>query len=247
MKERPILFNGEMVRAILDGRKTQTRRVVKNVMDSDDLTGARAEVRANYHFLRLPNGDEYGPVKCPYGLPGDSLWVRETWASHLLLDGERPSEFTEAQQECQLWFRAEPKIHEHGQGRWRPSIFMPRWASRITLKVTDVRVERVQDISEEDARAEGVAPLFDHKAIHEPRYRAELDLDPMPFCNYLWHGHIGRSITAKQSDAWDYQYSSYKSARDSFSSLWDSINAKRGYGWDTNPWCWVVEFERVQS
>ena len=127
MKERPIIFKGEMVKAILDGRKTQTRRVVKNV---EDLTV----------FFR---DDKFGcPFKCPYGKPGDRLWVRETWAD--VNTSEGPA----------ICYRADGDV----QIIWRSSIYMPRWASRITLKILDIRVERLQDISEKDAIAEGIQP-----------------------------------------------------------------------------------------
>lgn len=158
--ERPILFSGEMVRAILAGRKTQTRRVVRGVgaadyagatwvADGDLYTPARDE---------LCRGclDAIGPaVRCPYGVPGDRLWVRETWCQQAcmvhgdLLPGK-------------AHYRADGYEVRHvdgpGKSPWRSPLFMPRWASRITLEVTAVRVERLQDITEEDARAEGVEP-----------------------------------------------------------------------------------------
>lgn len=122
MKERPILFSGEMVRAILDGRKTQTRRVVKPQLGD------------------LFDYETCSPKpSCPYGAPGDRLWVRETFS---LLGG-------------QAEYRATRRMGEPA-APWRPSIFMPRWPSRIDLELTAVRVERVQDISEADAIAEGV-------------------------------------------------------------------------------------------
>lgn len=119
MKERPIIFNGEMVRTIIDGRKTQTRRTI--------------------------NGGDYTPWQpCPFGQPGDHLWVRETWAEH---------------DEVEVVYRNPPNwspLDVPPVDKWRPSIHMPHWASRITLEITSVRLERVQDISEEDAKAEGV-------------------------------------------------------------------------------------------
>lgn len=139
MKERPILFNADMVRAILDGRKTQTRRVVKADFDiigeCDD--GSLWPWREDCEN----GGDIWYP--CPYGQPGDRLWVRETWA----MSGHQRVEY-----------RAAPADGSDFRcvDRWRPSIHMPRWASRITLEITAVRVERLQDISEEDAKAEGV-------------------------------------------------------------------------------------------
>lgn len=121
-RERPILFSGPMVRAILDGRKTVTRRVVKHVP---------------------PEGT---PVHlCPYGSPGDRLWVRETWFNSRG-DDSMPTHY-----------RADDRI-EDLQIKWKPSIFMPRWASRITLVLKSVRVERLQDITEEDAKQEGCEP-----------------------------------------------------------------------------------------
>jgi len=193
MKERPILFNAAMVNAILEGRKTQTRRVIKCEMkwDGDDF------------------GESLEPVKhCPYGLPGDRLWARETWRAEELesgLDGIR--------------YRADDSFRAIQNSRassdrwmdaarpgdpWRPSIFMPRWASRISLEVTGVRVERVQKITEADAQCEG------------------WDMSNLP------EGHC---------------YDCTHHARDWFAELWDSINAKRGYGWILNPWVWVIEFK----
>jgi len=147
MKERPILFSGPMVRAILEGRKTQTRRVAKT--DGLDLVGPCGNSATGDVFL--VGRDWVGntvTVKCPYGLVGDRLWVRETWGNGWT---SKPVE-TDA-----LCYKATP-LKEQGFKichRWRPSIHMPRWASRITLEITAVRVERLQDITEEDAKAEG--------------------------------------------------------------------------------------------
>ena len=132
------------------------------------------------------------------------------------------------------WDRSIPK--------WKPSIHMPRWASRITLEITDVRVERLQNISEADAIAEGIAPLFSGEEVAG---RPDCALDPMPWRNYLWHGHVGRSILAAQSDAWPHQFSSYDTAVGSYSSLWASINGAES--WDANPWVWAVSFKRVEA
>ncbi len=145
--EKPILFSGEMVRAILDGRKTQTRRVVK----PQPSAGVRRSVF-------VPSGLEDGhgrELRCPYGRPGDTLWVRETWASHKYMDDTKPSEFTVGAQMLPVWYRAD-NVQSDERGKWRPSIFMPRWASRITLRLVDVRVETLQQIEPEDCKAEGV-------------------------------------------------------------------------------------------
>jgi hypothetical protein len=176
MKERPIIFNGEMVRAILDGRKSQTRRVVRWRAYSDE------SIRVYPH-------------ECPYGVPGDRLWVRETFC----IESSR-----EVGPYDIRWKATDPTPElEIGTGeagaKWSPSIHMPRWASRITLEIVNVRVERVQEITETGAILEGV-------------------------------------------DASKYE----KSYRYAFTQLWDSINAKRGFGWDANPWVWVLEFKKVE-
>lgn len=142
VKERPILFSGPMVRAILDGRKTQTRRVVK-LKDSWD-------VGPNYAGECWPvrkRGNRLVRMPCPYGAVGDRLWVRETWSPCSTFD---PSEETGAIYRAEPWRNGvEPSI------KWTPSIHMPRWASRITLEITGVRVERLHDISNSDIVAEG--------------------------------------------------------------------------------------------
>ena len=173
VKERPILFSGPMVRAILDGRKTQTRRIVKfKQFGSSDTPGYDWHFRGTRrggkgHLWQELRNDQLLDL-CPYGKPGDRLWVREAcrvfsctsgenaWYSldyaagggSGVVPGEMPGE----------WF---PKISHNRDGslRWQPSIHMPRWASRLTLEVTEVRVERLQDISENDAFAEGVSLL----------------------------------------------------------------------------------------
>lgn len=222
MNERPILFSGAMVRAILDGRKTQTRRVVKGVNRlhngvhisdwplSDPPVMYEEDGLAVFTEQTWVDDNTEFDVYCPYGKPSDRLWVRETWAAlysdhsamYGPLLGRKPSHIA---------YRGD-HADPNGDGPdnpmpWRPSIHMPRWASRITLEVTGVRVERVQDISEADAEAEGTTLEEDH----------------------------GDCIA---------QYNTHRLA---FSFLWDRINAKRGYGWDANPWVWVVEFRRVQS
>lgn len=246
MNERPILFSGEMVRAILEGRKTQTRRIVKN----QPILGV------NGYTLKVIQEEAFEK----YGKPGDRLWVRETWSvnwhskdweSGVVDDwgNVAPSRIKKIKTAEELLshetliYRADEKfmnesIEDRGF-KWHPSIHMPRWASRITLEITDIRVEQLQDISEEDAVAEGIDQLFDKETR---RRRPECDFDS--WANYLWHGHIGRTITGKQSDAWEWQYSGYKKARDSFSSLWESINGPGS--WDKNPWVWVINFKVVK-
>jgi len=153
MKERPILFKGEMVRAILEGRKTQTRRVIKFLQGGSYPQYHIREIDASPQddlILHVHNGEGSGFwEKCPYGKVGDRLWVRETWANGDL-DTDAP----------EIVYRADEGENRHCGGKWKPSIFMPRWASRITLEITDIRVERLQDISEQEAELEGTPIEF---------------------------------------------------------------------------------------
>lgn len=183
MKERPILFSSPMVRTILEGRKTQTRRVIK----PQPVSGVRFSP-----FVPGQVEDGHGQeMRCPYGV--ERLWVRETWAENKVLPiADRPV--------GDYIYRADGVY----SGTWKPSIFMPRRASRITLEVVSVRVERLQSISERDCCLE-------------------------MGCAVEWPGPGPEPYK--------------RNLRTSFGILWDTINAKRGYGWDKNPWVWVVEFE----
>lgn len=215
MKERPILFSGEMVRAILEGRKTQTRRVIKP-QPREDSWGYSAWPRDDSHITWddiIIDPDYYIKTGiCPYGQPGDKLFVRESCRAEELpsgLDGVRyvaddafvPIENTMLASE--RW--GELFIYRGNRGAIVPPIHQPRWASRITLDVTRVRVARVQDISEEEMVKEGI--VANMSPTHAPYWR--------------------------------------QNVRHHFIDLWDSINAKRGYDWDVNPWVWVVEFRVV--
>lgn len=192
MKEHPILFSGAMVRAILDGRKTQTRRVITPQPIVEPYRYGGMVVNWKDKISAPPNiASEALARFCPYGGVGDHLWVRETWGIRFYQYG---LERTEGEQ---VVYRATDDI----QMRWTPSIHMPRAYSRITLELTGVRVERAQDISEADAIAEGV-------------------------------DYIPEAPAAMNH-------------RTAFAGLWNSINAARGYGWDVNPWVWVLEFQQV--
>jgi hypothetical protein len=163
MKERPILFSGPMVRAILDGSKTQTRRVAKPVRRYEHNNICRPDlVEDPYAVWWHGVSENVGCFQiCPYGTPGDRLWVRETWAAFTqptheygesdLVEGPI-AEAVETHGPLAYVYRADGNSLPD---RWRPSIFMPRAASRILLEITDVRVQRLQEISDEDARAEG--------------------------------------------------------------------------------------------
>lgn len=165
MKERPIIFNAEMVRAVLDGRKSQTRRVIKPQPTFIEMSGRwmwkvpKSKQRHNCDTVYTGSREwhEYAPDGCcPYGVSGDRLWVRETWRVASDWDDTPPCDLPGL---CMIpgydatyAAEADPLL----SGRWRRSLHMPRWASRITLEVVDIRVERVQDISEDDAHAEGI-------------------------------------------------------------------------------------------
>jgi hypothetical protein len=202
MKEKPIIFNTEMVRAILDGRKSQTRRVVKERVSTGG-TGKPHSPMVQHGGLWLPN--EWSP----YGQPGDLLWVRETW---------KPMHHPRTM-ESYIRYKADGfKTIKHNlkmdiPTRWKPSIHMPKAAARLWLRVKDVRVERVQDISFSDMLDEGID---DH-------------------C-FGWDG-ISDGQAAELCE---------KVMKQRWIDLWNSINEKRGYGWDVNPWVWVVSFERVE-
>ena len=162
MKERPILFKGDMVNAILALLKWQTRRVVneKFIKEFAGFNDAFFKNHASQYFN-----------ECPQGKPGDRLWVRETWRTIKFYDSFPPITLHPA--DAPIQYKADMSIKDNEKlidilGKWRPSIFMPRWASRINLELTDVRIERVQDISEEDAYNEGGKPL-DGIGLMEPR------------------------------------------------------------------------------
>lgn len=218
MKARGMIFNSEMVRAILDGRKTQTRRIMKIQPEHSGL-GLRRVIDSK-------NGSDDGKYfwsssdacglkarsksfACPFGAVGDRIWVRETWA-----------EAGASAPDLKL-YRANypehvPSIYENvppaEEIRWTPSIHMPRWASRILLEITDVRVERLNAISEEDARAEGI---IDGGCLNCGETEPCGCANPEP------------------------------DATDAFAYLWQSIYGQEN--WNANPWVWVIEFKRVEG
>jgi hypothetical protein len=208
MKETPILFSTPMVQAILEGRKTQTRRIIKPQPSTPS------------HITYLINE----PIHiCPYGLAGDTLWVRETWATSKALNHTKPSDLLPG-------FGCEYKAGGtslHGinnlvdRGRWRTSIHMPKVAARIWLEITDVRVERLRDISEKDAINEGIEKLQ--------------------------YGKPGlNQYSVKTKDGIKYGYSTNcETAKECFNELWASINGQESL--ETNPWVWVIDFKRIEK
>jgi len=231
MKERPIPFSAPMVRATLSAidTKTQTRRVVKPVGDDggfvlQDYGDGLWPYRSDDGESTMKNGMEI-PHACPYGQPGDRLWVREAYRFDRDFDGIKPSVVGPGQP---VWHEAQDDVPCHPTvfGKLRPGMFMPRWASRITLEITGVRVERLQDISEEDAIAEGIEKAYVDAAGRQ-RWRMYDHQDGVPgedVATYAGPSHTSKPI-------------------ESFKSLWLSINGPGS--WDANPWVWAVEFRRL--
>ena len=225
MKERPILFSGPMVRALLVGTKTQTRRIIKAqpaefvqvTPDRHPTTRTAPYIDAycgekktaqnprgmsrEWHWWTADNRLGEHLARCPYGIPGDRLWLRESCCPNYggpMIPAYRADWSTRSGE-----FASEP--------RWTPSIHMPRRASRITLEITNVRVERLQEISESDAVAEG--------------------LKSMPPC----FGHGWQSLPPS-GDGWCAPTLAYR-------ELWESINGPNS--WDLNPYVWVIEFKKL--
>ncbi|NRG07203.1 morphogenetic protein [Klebsiella variicola] len=230
MKERGMIFNGEMVRAILDGRKTQTRRTVKFPVHDKNLG---YELAGNELAGELSAGNY---LNSAFGKPGDRIWVRETWGvvSHELdEDGriqpwmpDRPATaihempFGNGYYSGYAIYAADGDFtwgdddgYEDGRSCWKPSIHMPKAASRILLEITDVRVERLNAISEKDATAEGVPPA-----------------------GSLLPDYPGTFLTLKGD---------FATAKVAFQRLWESIYGAEN--WQANPWVWVIEFKRVEG
>lgn len=197
MTDRPILFSSEMVRAILDGRKTQTRRVIT----PQPLVDFNLRFPINWKSSMFKTTEDFA-ARCSYGHLGDRLWVRENGC-------ERPDRSPKMMRDgANTWprYMYDADDCDHAQLRewgWRrrPSIHMPRWASRITLEIVSIRVERVKTITDDGAIEEGV----DRTNTSIPGY-----------------------------------------ATTRYVKLWDSINAKRGFPWSSNPWVWAIEFKRVE-
>ncbi|MEE8551433.1 MAG: hypothetical protein V3T08_09300 [Gemmatimonadota bacterium] len=212
-RERPILFSGEMVRAILDGRKTQTRRVV-TPQPADRFSEPQVGPGWVCVWWRVLNDlNDWHDVRMPFH-PGDRLYVRETWRGLHRFHTKSVPSGTYIHYEADGGGDPQGRRGRLGRfGRVRPSIHMPRWASRINLDVTSVRVERVQDATEGDCIAEGMEGVgCDHR--------------------YAENG----ACTDCMNSGWIEPPGLH------FKELWDSLNAKRGYSWDTNPWVWVIEF-----
>ncbi|HDS7118138.1 TPA: hypothetical protein QH405_001039 [Klebsiella michiganensis] len=244
MKERGMIFNGEMVRAILDGRKTQTRRPVKFPVHDKNLG---CELAGNELAGELSAGNY---LNSAFGKPDDRIWVRETWGvvSHELdEDGrirpwtpDRPATainempFGNGYYSGHAIYAADGDFtwgddngYEDGRSCWKPSIHMPKAASRILLEITDVRVERLNAISEEDAQREGVHTEVWDQTVVAMNYAARDEFFQ------FWSEDMPHYVEMNQL------------YRSSFRSLWESIYGAEN--WQANPWVWVIEFKRVEG
>ncbi|HFO2038964.1 TPA: hypothetical protein ACHJCA_000942 [Klebsiella pneumoniae] len=241
MKERGMIFNADMVRAILDGRKTQTRRIMKPQPEPCPRGGHWWPSNVFKTMLHVEDEMQNGKGgwgglvgdACPFGDVGDRIWVREAYRFPASLDDVSPTgvgemavatgyrkpwaptfyEFTGTFSDGWKGFKTPPKASD--AGKLRPSIHMPRWASRILLEITDVRVERLNAISEEDAEAEGI----DMEALYDSQDCYDCIAD---------HNMTGRPTVTG-----------------AFKHLWESIYGEEG--WKSNPWVWVIEFKRVEG
>lgn len=240
MKARPILFSAPMILALLEGRKTQTRRIVKprgraSLFDVEEDGSPMWTDR----YILDPGNTEWRMRDCPYGKPGDVLWARENFRAW-----ERPTDATDgilfsadeafvpidnSAAAAERWlavYHYDPK--RRGPGSEIPSIHMPRWASRLTLQITDVRVERLQDISEADAEAEGVEPPATEREDH--------DWSICPECGGTGlHGALGASLGYMEVDCADCD-----THKKRYQHLWTRINGPGS--WDANPWTWALTF-----
>ncbi len=203
MKEHPILFSTPMVQAILEGRKTQTRRICKHQHWShSELT----DVNVNGISQKVDRS-----VTCPYGQPGDLLWVRETFCFPSLFDGFEDDYYYKAN------FNPGNFETRHASQGWKPSIHMPKAAARVWLEITEVKVERLQDISEEDAIAEGC----------------------------FKYGPFGEYAGSKHPSGGAMTYRAYSKAARAFQCIWESINGEQS--WKKKPWVWVIKFEVLST
>lgn len=237
---KPIIFSSPMVLAILEGRKTQTRRVIKpqpaypglekmvymlHPFAPSSLRGTPAEgvTIAPEEYIWC-HEDWVGNIvgeqgKCPYGIPGDKLWVRETWKHHWASRDGISGPGIQYKADGVIYGRVESTSQVNSDKHWRPSTNMSRWASRLTLQIIDVRVEKLQEILYEDAVVEGIE-----------KHR----------------------LATKNYNYWINYHPNYSSglvhAQASFHTLWDySINKKHEHRWGANPWVWVLEFEVVDE
>lgn len=234
IKERPILFSAPMVRAILDGRKTQTRRLMYVL--TNNVRSACFDRRYPPPIALPPPHKVWSLSHWRHAKLGDRLWVREAWQEFW------PEEITEVRfakpgrsgsparlpETMQVIYRADgemPAHPEYGKARWRSSIHMPRWASRITLEITGIRVERLQDISEADAIAEGILPWGTSGKWWDCPSHTQIFGEGE---NIEWVRFEGART---------------KDPKEAYRAIWTNINGPES--WNESPWVWVIEFRRI--
>jgi len=244
MKEHPLLMQGPLVRATLEGRKTQTRRPIKPQPD-DDIVDVEYDAIADLWLGNTQEDNDLGytsswAMRCPLGQAGDRLWVRETWrpvmetwrsfveygaGGELSATGHADA-MTKLTKVALRFPGGREDIHSE---QWHPSIHMPRWACRLVLPLVSVRVERVQDITEEDARAEGVP------------HNGDRPIDKSWCAACCGHGIVERFALGMVSVD---DCSECNSAKKLFRNIWISIYGQES--WDANPWVWVAEWEDIE-
>lgn len=228
MKERGMIFNGEMVRAILDGRKTQTRRIIKDCTVGRDQISKFIQIEKKFIGCYPEDVPELIRECCPYGVQGDRIWVREAFRVHsratdvatLVYKASERNSWTEQTHRVPVAVCNKPATPE----KWTPSLHMPRWASRILLEITDVRVERLNAISPEDAESEGL------ERTNFTGFGDEPGLPSYPEPDVYF-------------DPLKKQWKEYPP--EAFAGLWESIYGEGS--WQANPWVWVIEFKRVEG
>lgn len=253
VRELPILLSGSQVIAILEGRQTQVRKVITYPIEpngmwnghdfdclNDYLPPSATLMRVIRGKVRYWTSDVEGwERECPFGSPGDRMWGRETfYCDHCEFPDGPKGQLLSA-----MYYRADgdPAWEEGGPTVWRPSIHMPRWASRLTLENTDVRVQRVQDISEEDAIAEGIRwqePTEEDREWALGRFATDEDIEGV----FLAPGTDNGFSPPGHREKW------HVTARGAFGLMWDSNSGKKkGCSWADNPWVWAITFRRLEQ
>ena len=233
MKITPLLFRTDMVKALLDGRKTMTRRIVKcdhkitDIGTPDDWNNGRAHPnmkrfedwgdKHGYHLFNISSGSTIA-MQCQHGQKGDLIWVKERWAHDAPTDDDARRSVESDGMNGGVYYYADCNEFDRVSLKWKSSRYMFKWASRITLKITDVRVERLQEITEDDSLKEGIDMESDYASLC-------INIESAPYPSDLERGSAAITV---------------------FKKLWDSINRKK-YPWSSNPWVWVISFDVIQQ
>jgi hypothetical protein len=232
------IFNSQEVQAIIAGTKTMFREVTRpqlsyrnpeiprKLVRFEDESGYRTIDRDNEWVVSVFE-------RCPYRV-GQKVFCKESFVDFRNNNSD-------------IFYKSDLELNnlvKTADLKWRPAQHMKQEHSRLTLEITNIKVERLQDISEEDAIKEGVNKLFTEEEMKHVLRVHQIEKNDS-YKNYLWHGHIGRTITKKQSDEWEYQCSAYEKAKDSFFSLWNATHKKPEEKFEVNPFVWVVDFKII--